>query len=209
MPGRSVTTGKPAVEDFTGYENDAETGFLYAGARCYMAALGRFGVTDRFADKEPTLSPYHYVGNRPTVAIDVNGDSVIVGMTPILAVKGKRIGQTSHTALVHVNEETGERTVLAEAKSERTIAADMEENGDSYRGDVSGWGNLVRVDAGSNAEGYLRMDTDKLTSENSVTVPRPEGMTDQEHADALSETADTYEDGSKEYSPPRILSRIH
>jgi len=122
-------------------------------------------------------------------------------MTPILAVKGKRIGQTSHTALAHVNEQTGERTVLAEAKSERTIAAEMEENGDAYRGDISGWGNLVRVDEDTSMPRFLRMNPADLISENSVTVPRPEGMTDQEHADALSEAADTYEDGSKEYSP--------
>ena len=41
-----------------------------------MAALGRFGVTDRFADKEPSLSPYQYAGNVPTTAVDVNGDSI-------------------------------------------------------------------------------------------------------------------------------------
>jgi len=78
MPGRSVTAGTPAVEDFTGYENDAETGFLYAGRRYYMAALGRFGVTDRFADKEPTLSPYQYAANNPALIVDINGDSLVI-----------------------------------------------------------------------------------------------------------------------------------
>jgi len=200
MPGRSVTEGTPAVEDFTGYESDVETGFLYAGARYYMAALGRFGVTDRFADKEPTLSPYQYAGNRPVVAIDVNGDSIIVGMTPIATVNGKRFGAPSHTALIHVNEETGERTVIAEAKSERTISSISEEQGNSS-GEVNGWGKLLRVDESSSYGREFRMDKEAITAENSVTVPRPEGMTDQEHADALSAAADTFEPGSKEYSP--------
>ena len=65
-------------EDFTGYQKDSQTTFLYAGARYYMAALGRFGVTDQFADKEPTLSPYQYAANNPALIVDINGDSLII-----------------------------------------------------------------------------------------------------------------------------------
>jgi RHS repeat-associated protein len=78
MPGRTVTPGMETAEDFTGYEKDSESGFLYAGARYYMAALGRFSVTDRFADKEPTLTPYQYAANNPTITVDINGDSTYV-----------------------------------------------------------------------------------------------------------------------------------
>ena len=51
---------------------------LYAGARYYMPALGRFTSTDRFKEKYPSLSPYQYAANNPTNIIDINGDSLYV-----------------------------------------------------------------------------------------------------------------------------------
>jgi len=56
----------------------------------------------------------------------------------------------------------------------------------------------VRVDESSSYGREFRMDKEAITSENSVTVPRPEGMTDHEHADALSAAADSFDPGSKE-----------
>jgi len=41
MKGRSTTEGKPANEDFIGHKRVGATGLHYAGARYYMAALGR------------------------------------------------------------------------------------------------------------------------------------------------------------------------
>ena len=37
----------------------------------------RFLTVDRFADKYPSLTPYHYAANNPVFFIDVNGDSLI------------------------------------------------------------------------------------------------------------------------------------
>jgi RHS repeat-associated protein len=76
MPGRYEKGSPPTQEDFTGYEKDESTGLHYAGARYYASAFGRFTTTDRFADKYPSLSPYHYTKNNPATLVDVNGDTV-------------------------------------------------------------------------------------------------------------------------------------
>lgn len=65
--------GSPTREDFTGHELDAETGLHYAGARYYMAALGRFMSTDPHAASYPGWSPYHYVANNPVSITDPTG----------------------------------------------------------------------------------------------------------------------------------------
>jgi len=81
MPGRTTLTGTGAREGFTGKERDAETDLDYFGARYYMAALGRWGNVDRFAEKYSSLSPYNYVANNPLMFIDINGDSLYVENT--------------------------------------------------------------------------------------------------------------------------------
>jgi len=88
MPGRSVTTGTPAVEDYTGHELDVETGMHYAGARYYMSALGRWNGPDPLLNGSPaglvkdgrlrylSASPYNYVFNNPTNFVDPYGMDV-------------------------------------------------------------------------------------------------------------------------------------
>jgi RHS repeat-associated protein len=63
---------------FTGKEYDDEFGinYFYFGARYYDAQIGRFMTRDRFAEKYPSLTPYHYAANNPVLFIDVNGDSI-------------------------------------------------------------------------------------------------------------------------------------
>ena len=75
MPGRSVTAGTPAVEDYTGHELDSETGMHYAGARYYMGALGRWTSTDPLADDFPAWSPYNYAENNPLGLVDPDGQA--------------------------------------------------------------------------------------------------------------------------------------
>ena len=48
-------------------------GMHYAGARYYMSALGRFGVSDPMSERYPGWSPYHYAANRPTSVYDPTG----------------------------------------------------------------------------------------------------------------------------------------
>ncbi|MEJ2637757.1 MAG: RHS repeat-associated core domain-containing protein, partial [Calditrichia bacterium] len=46
--------------DFTGKERDRSTGLHYFGARYYDSEIGRFLSVDAFADKYPSMTPYHY-----------------------------------------------------------------------------------------------------------------------------------------------------
>ncbi|SMC92676.1 M91 family zinc metallopeptidase, partial [Moheibacter sediminis] len=46
------------------------------GWRDYDPATARFNKIDRFAEKYPNASPYHYAGNNPTRFTDVKGDSI-------------------------------------------------------------------------------------------------------------------------------------
>lgn len=42
----------------------------------------KFLTIDRFADKYPSFTPYHYAANNPLLYIDINGDSIQVNAMP-------------------------------------------------------------------------------------------------------------------------------
>ncbi len=65
---------------FTGKERDTETNYDYFGARYYDSELGRFLSCDKYSYKYPSLSSYQYGGNNPIRYIDINGDSLWVGV---------------------------------------------------------------------------------------------------------------------------------
>ena len=58
------------------WDDDYGLNWYHLGARPYDPQIGRFPVVDRFADKYPSLTPYHYAANNPMLFIDVNGDSI-------------------------------------------------------------------------------------------------------------------------------------
>ena len=79
MPGRVYVQGTADTRNkFTGKERDTETRWDYFGARYYDPAIGRLLSVDRFTDKYPSMTPYHYAANNPIYFIDVNGDSIFV-----------------------------------------------------------------------------------------------------------------------------------
>ena len=73
MPGRVYVIGAETEEGFTGHERDAESQMLYAGARYYLPALGRWTAVDPLADQFPSVSPYNYAANNPVSLFDPDG----------------------------------------------------------------------------------------------------------------------------------------
>ena len=62
---------------FTGYEQDQETGLLYAEARYYDSQLGIFNSTDPMWYKYPSLSPYAYCVDNPVMLVDPDGMQIV------------------------------------------------------------------------------------------------------------------------------------
>jgi RHS repeat-associated protein len=67
---------------FNGKEQDNETygaGNAYDfGARIYDARLGRWMSVDPLASEYPSLSDYSFVGNMPIIAIDPDGEKIVI-----------------------------------------------------------------------------------------------------------------------------------
>jgi|GEM_PF-2925458 len=58
-------------------QNAFGLGWLDFGARMYANDIGRWGVIDPYADIYESISPYSYVENNPTIAVDPDGRLVI------------------------------------------------------------------------------------------------------------------------------------
>lgn len=58
---------------YVGKERDEETGLYYYGARYYAAWLARFVSVDPLKDDYPYYTSYQYAGNKPIIAIDLDG----------------------------------------------------------------------------------------------------------------------------------------
>ncbi|WP_157450525.1 RHS repeat-associated core domain-containing protein, partial [Chryseobacterium sp. CCH4-E10] len=54
-----------------------ETGMYDYGERFYMPELGRFGISDRFNEKFPSITVYSYASNNSILFIDKNGDYAV------------------------------------------------------------------------------------------------------------------------------------
>lgn len=81
MPGRQFNNGSYRY-GFNGKENDPETvgtgqGTQDYGLRIYNPALGRFLSIDPLSRNFPWFSPYHFAGNTPIQAIDLEGAEVL------------------------------------------------------------------------------------------------------------------------------------
>ncbi|WP_456427190.1 RHS repeat-associated core domain-containing protein, partial [Rhodocaloribacter sp.] len=66
--------GNAPKERFTGHELDEETTLLYAGARYFDPALGRWLSVDPMADNYPGWSSYNYALNNPVGLSDPTGN---------------------------------------------------------------------------------------------------------------------------------------
>ncbi|MGH9892126.1 MAG: RHS repeat-associated core domain-containing protein, partial [bacterium] len=73
---RSEVGASSSIFGFTGYQRDAATGFMYAGARFYDPEIGRFLNEDPFGGDSrtpPSLHRYLYAFQNPTVWRDPSG----------------------------------------------------------------------------------------------------------------------------------------
>jgi RHS repeat-associated protein len=58
---------------YVGKERDEETGLYYYGARYYAAWICRFVSVDPLQFEYPYYTPFQYAGNKPIIAIDLDG----------------------------------------------------------------------------------------------------------------------------------------
>ncbi len=76
MPGRNYSAGSEYRYGFNGKERDKEaagtTTYDY-GFRIYSPALGKFLSVDPLTQSYPWYTPYQFAGNKPVVAIDLDG----------------------------------------------------------------------------------------------------------------------------------------
>ncbi|MBK6730651.1 MAG: hypothetical protein IPG60_06670 [Bacteroidetes bacterium] len=76
-PGRNWSAGSEYRFGFNGKESDAETygeGNIYDyGFRIYNSRLGKFLSVDPLTQSYPWFTPYQFAGNKPIVAIDLDG----------------------------------------------------------------------------------------------------------------------------------------
>ncbi|CAG1005510.1 tRNA nuclease WapA [Anaerolineae bacterium] len=81
---------RPSKVQYTGEQNDSDTGLVYLRARWYDAVTGRFTTIDPFSgfDSLPqTQHSYAYVGNNPINLTDPSGE-----IAPLLALAGYAAG---------------------------------------------------------------------------------------------------------------------
>ena len=76
MPGGRGRPYPRPHQNFTGKEQDVETGLNYFGARYYMPALARWTGVDPLAQKHAEWSPYNYVLNNPLGLKDPDGRQI-------------------------------------------------------------------------------------------------------------------------------------
>ena len=92
---------------YGGHERDDElmgSGNSYdMGARMYNSRIGRTPSIDPHAKSYPSLSPYAYVGNMPTWAIDPDGRDIIIISAP------SNVAGLGHAAVLIGNDKDGYR----------------------------------------------------------------------------------------------------
>ena len=76
MPGRNYHSSNEYRFGFNGKENDKDWGNQLIqdyGFRLYNPSIGKFLSVDPLAPDYPFYSPYHFAGNSPIAAIDLDG----------------------------------------------------------------------------------------------------------------------------------------
>ncbi len=82
MPGRKFVSSSEYRFGFNGKENDVESGTQDYGMRIYDGRIGKFLSIDPLHKNFPWWSPYHFAGNTPIQAIDLDGLEILNYKTP-------------------------------------------------------------------------------------------------------------------------------
>jgi RHS repeat-associated protein len=89
MPGREYSIGNDYRYGFNGKEKDTEGVIQYDyGFRIYDPRLGRFKSVDPLTQSFPWYTPYQFAGNKPIVAVDLDGLEEKVATTQYTAADG-------------------------------------------------------------------------------------------------------------------------
>ncbi|MBP9989808.1 MAG: hypothetical protein KBT45_00015 [Bacteroidales bacterium] len=161
--------------DSTGKETDCETGFSYFGARYYdPTLLTSFLSIDRYADKYPSLSPYHYCAWNPIKLTDPSGDTVTFSGNKVLQQQALKWMNNASNHLAYSLNENG--TLIGNlkpgVKMEDLSGADkhmLAIIGDSH--------NNVKIDLQDNDEISNGYYINNVAQWNGTTICRPDDNT--------------------------------
>ena len=102
MPGRKFSSSSTYRYGFNGKENDKDAGegIQDYGARIYNTRLGRFLIVDPLDKQYPWYTPYQFAGNKPIIAIDLDGLEELLSIAKFRAeaaklgvIGNKRVGE--------------------------------------------------------------------------------------------------------------------
>ncbi|MFK8162636.1 MAG: RHS repeat-associated core domain-containing protein [Lewinella sp.] len=113
---------RPVIEpenryQYNGKEFIKETGLIDYGARLYDPAIGRWNAVDPLAGKYASINPYSYVANMPTIAIDPNGQEIII-------VLNNNFGQTMKDLAIINSTRLGRQAISRLARSKTVYKID-------------------------------------------------------------------------------------
>jgi RHS repeat-associated protein len=131
MPGRSFSSGSKYRYGFNGKELDKDGNFYDYGFRIYNPALGRFLSVDPLTKTYPWYTPYQFAGNKPIIAMDLDGKEEYI------IIKWIDNNQLRGALIIHVPKDT------------YIIAENIEHNKA-----ISEYQNKIALDKSSKYKGY-------------------------------------------------------
>jgi len=207
MPGRKFNAASLYRYGFNGKEQDQETygdGNIYDyGFRIYNPRLGKFLSIDPLTSGYPFYTPYQFAGNKPIVAIDLDGleeyfKNVIDQMTFGFKVLAKQTNST-YTASVGFDIKAGYGVFFGGAGS-GSIGLGIDGNGNfAFTATNQSWIDLFKIFGGfawgskgnENKEGTY--DKDAITLGGNVGIEFSGAWNRSSHIEGLAGETKEYE----------------
>jgi RHS repeat-associated protein len=141
--GRTETECSQKRYKYCGKEKDEESGLYYYGARYYAQWICRFVSVDPLQHKYPIYTPFQYAGNKPIIAIDIDG------LESHNVVDDEEIGQQKLTVPKTIA--SSKRQPLLDPSNPSDLRDDLifgdKTNNDIVQEGEGYWLNLYKVDA--------------------------------------------------------------